>query len=357
MTASTTVEERVWELSALVSPVDRDAGAQARRRHLRLVKPPGSLGMLEELGARLAAIAARCPPPIPARPMVVVAAGDHGVRGRGVSPWPSEVTAGMCRTICGGGAGVNALAEVVGAQVTVLDVGVTSELAEHPRLRRARIRAGTADLSEGPAMTREEAGRAILAGAGLAEELCAEGIDLLVTGDMGIANTTAAGCLIAAFTGRSAEEVTGRGTGIDDAAFERKVKVVGGALRLHSPDPSDPLGVLGAVGGLEHAALAGLILGGAVAGVPVILDGVTTNAAALVAHALCPRVAGYLTAGHRSTEPGAAVALRCLGLDPLLELGMRLGEGTGGLLAVPIVRAAAAALGEMLTFEEAGFWG
>ncbi|MGH2707521.1 MAG: nicotinate-nucleotide--dimethylbenzimidazole phosphoribosyltransferase, partial [Actinomycetota bacterium] len=313
MTASTAVEKRVRELSALVSPVDRDRDAEARRRHLRLVKPPGSLGALEELSARLAAIGGRCPPPIPARPTVVVAAGDHGVRGRGVSPWPSEVTARMCGAICDEGAGVNALAKVVGAQVIVLDAGVASELLEHPRLRRAGIRAGTADLSRGPAMTREEAGRAVLAGAGLAEELCAGGTDLLVTGDMGIANTTAAACLIAAFTGRSAGEVSGRGTGIDDATFELKVEVVGGALRLHSPNPSDPLGVLGALGGLEHAALAGVILGGAASGIPVILDGVTTNAAALVAHALCPQAVDYLIAGHRSPEPGAAVALQHLG--------------------------------------------
>lgn len=192
------------------------------------------------------------------------------------------------------------------------------------------------------------------AGAGIAEELLGAGVDLLVTGDMGIANTTPAACLIAAFTGRRPDEVTGRGTGIDDARWELKVKVVDRALALHAPDPSDPIGVLAAIGGLEHAALVGLILAGAAARIPVILDGVNANASALGAAAIAPLATGYVIAGHRSVEPGATVALTALDLDPLLDLSMRLGEGTGALLAVPIVRAAAAVLSDMATFEEAG---
>jgi nicotinate-nucleotide--dimethylbenzimidazole phosphoribosyltransferase len=351
----TEIEQRVAELAAGVPPVDHAAEAAARERHDQLTKPAGSLGGLEALGVRLAGMAGRCPPPVPQRPAVVVAAGDHGVLAQGVSPWPREVTAAMVAGIAGGRAAVNVLAGVVGAQVTVLDVGVATALAPHPRVRRAKVRAGTADLSEGPAMTRTEAARAVLAGAGVTVELLDAGADLLVTGDMGIANTTPAACLVAAFTGRPAGAVTGRGTGIDDATFAVKVKVVEQALELHAPEPADPLGVLAALGGLEHAALAGLALAGAAARVPVVLDGVNADAAALAARAFAPAVAGYLVAGHRSVEPGASAALDALGLDPLLDLGMRLGEGTGALLAVPIVRSAAAVLGGMATFAEAGF--
>jgi nicotinate-nucleotide--dimethylbenzimidazole phosphoribosyltransferase len=348
------LEARVRELATDVAPVDPAAAAAARLRQDHLTKPQGSLGALEEIGVRLAGIARRCPPPVPARPAVVVAAGDHGVLSQGVSPWPREVTAAMIEGFCSGHAAVNALARVVGAQVSVLDVGVATDLPAHPRLRSARVRAGTDDLSERPAMTREEACRAILAGAGLAEELIVSGVDLVITGDMGIANTTAAACLIAAFTGREPRQVAGRGTGIDDATWELKVKVVEAALRLHNPDPADPIGVVAAVGGLEHAALAGAILAGAAGGVPVVLDGVNAGAAALIAQAIAPACIGYVFAGHRSVEPGASAALDHLGLDPLLDLRMRLGEGTGALLALPIIRCAAAVLNDMATFEEAG---
>jgi nicotinate-nucleotide--dimethylbenzimidazole phosphoribosyltransferase len=348
------IEEHVARLAADVGPLDGGAIRDARARQDRLTKPRGSLGRLEDLGVQLAGIAGRCPPPVPERPCVVVAAGDHGVLGQGVSPWPKDVTAAMVAGFCAGRAAVNTIAGVVGAQVTVLDVGVAAKLPRHPRLRSAKVRPGTADLSEGPAMTREEAARAILAGAGIAEELVGAGCDLLCTGDMGIGNTTPAACLSAAFTGRGAREVTGRGTGIDDATWELKVKVVDRALALHRPDPADPVGALALVGGLEHAALAGLILAAASRRVPVVLDGVNADAAALAAAALAPRSVGFMIAGHRSTEPGATAALRTLGLEPLLDLEMRLGEGTGALLAVPIVRAAAAVLRDMATFEEAG---
>jgi nicotinate-nucleotide--dimethylbenzimidazole phosphoribosyltransferase len=349
------LEDRLLELAEEIPPLDEAAAEEARRRHLGLTKPPGSLGRLEELGARLAGMAGECPPPVPESPAVVVCAGDHGVLDRGVSPWPQAVTTAMVSNFCTGGAAVNALAKTVGARVSILDVGVAGELERHPLLRAAKVRRGTDDLSRGPAMTREEAARAVMAGAGVAEELVESGgVDLLVTGDMGIGNTTPAACLISAFTGNLPEETTGRGTGIDDQALKIKVNVVEEALGLHGPDPEDPLGVLAQIGGLEHAAIVGVILAGAVYGLPVILDGVVPNSAALVARALAPHSAGYVIAGHRSAEPGARIVLDYLGLEPLLDLDMRLGEGTGGLLAVPLVQAAARTLAEMATLEELG---
>jgi nicotinate-nucleotide--dimethylbenzimidazole phosphoribosyltransferase len=350
------LEDRVSELAAEIPPVDEATVRAARERHLGLTKPPGSLGRLEGLGARLAGMAGECPPPVPENPAVLVCAGDHGVLGRGVSPWPQAVTAAMVGNFCEGGAAVNAIAKSVGARVSVLDVGVAGELGGHPLLRAAKVRRGTDDLSRGPAMSRDEAARAVMAGAGVAEELIESGgVDLLVTGDMGIGNTTPAACLISAFTGSPPAETTGRGTGIDDRTLKLKVNVVEEALEVHDPDPGDPLGVLGAVGGLEHAALVGVVLMGAVYGVPVVLDGVVSNSAALVANALAPHAADYLIAGHRSAEPGARIVLEHLGLEPLLDLDMRLGEGTGGLLAVPLVVAAARTLTEMAMLEELGF--
>jgi nicotinate-nucleotide--dimethylbenzimidazole phosphoribosyltransferase len=351
-----TLEDRVRELAAEIPATDEAAAEDARRRHLDLTKPPGSLGRLEELGSRLAGMAGQSPPPVPENPAVVVCAGDHGVLERGVSPWPQAVTAAMVRNFCEGGAAVNAIAKTVGARLSVLDVGCAGELEKHPLLRAAKVRRGTGDLSRGPAMSREEAARAVMAGAGVAEELIESGgVDLLVTGDMGIGNTTPAACLVSALTGNPPEETTGRGTGIDEETLKLKVGVVEEALELHVPDPQDPMGVLARVGGLEHAAIVGAILAGAVYGVPVVLDGVVSDSAALVAVALAPHSSAYLIAGHRSAEPGARIVLEHLELEPLLELGMRLGEGTGGLLAVPVVRAAARTLTEMATLEELGF--
>ncbi len=349
------IEDRVRELAAEIQPPDESAAGEARKRHLELTKPPGSLGRLEELGARLAGMAGECPPPVPESPAVVVCAGDHGVLERGVSPWSQAVTAAMVRNFCNGGAAVNAIAKTVGARVSVLDVGVASELERHPLLRAAKVRPGTDDLSRTRAMGREEAARALMAGAGVAEELVESGgVDLLVTGDMGIGNTTPAAALISTFTGRPPEETTGRGTGVDDKTLKLKVNVVREALDLHTPDAEDPIGVLAQIGGLEHAAIVGVILTGAVYGIPVVLDGVVSNSAALVASALAPHSAGYVVTGHRSAEPGARISLEHLRLDPLLDLSMRLGEGTGGLLAVPLVQAAARTLGEMATLEEMG---
>ena len=250
---------------------------------------------------------------------------------------------------------MNAIAKTVGARVSVLDVGVAGELERHPLLWAAKVRCGTGDLSRGPTMSREEAARALMAGAGVAGELVESGgVDLLVAGDMGIGNTTPAAAMISAFSGRPPEETTGHGTGIDDQTLKLKVNVVKEALELHAPDPEDPLGVLAQIGGLEHAAIVGVILSGAVYGIPVVLDGVVSDSAALVARALAPHSAGYAIAGHRSAEPGARISLQALDLCPLLDLDMRLGEGTGGLLAVPLVQAAARTLAEMATLEEIG---
>jgi nicotinate-nucleotide--dimethylbenzimidazole phosphoribosyltransferase len=349
-------------VAALVPP-DPAAAAAADERQDRLTKPPGALGALETLGSRLSAIAGRVPPPVPAFPVVVVFAGDHGVLAEGVSPWPAEVTAQMVANFRAGGAAVNVLARQVGAEVVVVDVGVATPLPEGPggrRLVAANVRAGTGNIAVEAAMTRDEAVRALDAGARLAADLVLDGADCLVTGDMGIGNTTPSAALVAAFTGRPAAEVTGRGTGIDDATWEHKVAVVERALARAAvvagdgPVPSDPVNVLAQLGGLEIAGIAGLVLGGAAARVPVVLDGVISLAGALVAQALAPTVVGYCVAGHRSTEPGASAALAHLGLEPLLDLGLRLGEGTGGCLAVPLVQAAARLLREMATFDSAG---
>jgi len=341
------------EAAARVIATDDDAADRARTRHDRLTKPPGSLGRLEAAGVRLAAVARRCPPPVPEPAVVAVFAGDHGVLSEGVTPWPQEVTAQMVANFCAGGAAVNVLAEHVGADVVVVDVGVATDLPVTEGVRRARVRAGTRNLAVEPAMTREEAACALDVGAAVAADLVGAGYRCLLTGDMGIGNTTASAALVAAYTGRPAAEVTGRGTGIDDERLTRKVAVVERALRRHGPD-RDPLGVLASLGGLEIAALAGYVVGGAAAGVPVVLDGVIADAAALAAVALVPGCAAYLFAGHRSAEPGASVALEHLGLQPLVDLDLRLGEGTGAVLALPALQAAAKVLASMATFDDAG---
>jgi nicotinate-nucleotide--dimethylbenzimidazole phosphoribosyltransferase len=341
------------EAAAAVSSTDAAAAEAARQRHDRLTKPAGSLGRLEDAGIRLAGIAGACPPPVPEPAVVAVFAADHGVLAEGVSPWPQEVTAQMVANFCAGGAAVNVLAGHVGADVVVVDVGVAGDLPVHPRLRSAKVRAGTANLATGPAMTESEARQALEVGARLAAELAAGGTRCLLTGDMGIGNTTPSAALIAALTGRAASEVTGRGTGIDDDRWALKVRVVETAVdRMRGT--TDPLGLLAALGGLEIAALAGFVIGGAAARLPVLLDGVIAGAGALVATALVPACGGYLFAGHRSTEPGAIAVLEQLRLEPLIDLELRLGEGTGACLALPVLQGAAKILRDMATFESAG---
>ncbi len=343
--------------AAADTPAAADAATAATARQSELAKPPGSLGALEALGIRLAAIAGECPPPVPGRPALLVAAGDHGVHAQGVTAWPQAITTAMVSAVAGGVAAASVIAEVVGAEVTVLDVGVAADGPAPAGVRRDRaVAAGTKDLLIGPAMTVEEVTAGILAGAAAARAALDGGADLLVLGDLGIANTTASACLVAALTGTGATEVTGAGAANPPEVVARKQEVIAGALQRHEHDrataPADGdvaegLRVLASLGGAEHAALVGVVLAAAGARVPVLLDGVISGAAALAAVALEPSVAEVLVAGHRSAEPAATIALASLGLDPLVDLGLRLGEGTGALLAVPLVQSAAATLGRM----------
>jgi nicotinate-nucleotide--dimethylbenzimidazole phosphoribosyltransferase len=342
------------EVIAAIAPPDAAAMTAAADRQDRMTKPRGSLGVLEEVSVRLAGLAGRCPPPLPEPACVAVFAADHGVHAQGVSPWPQEVTAQMVANFLAGGAVVNAFAAQAGAEVTVVDVGVAAPLDPVPGLLPRKIAAGTADFTQGPAMTREQATAALTTGLEIARDLVAAGNRCLVTGDMGIANTTASAALICAFTGADPAEATGRGTGVDAATYARKIDVVCRGLARHRPDPEDPVGMLAAFGGFEHAALAGYILGAAALHVPVILDGVISGAAALAAAALAPDVTAACFAGHRSAEPGHTIALAHLGLRPLVDLGLRLGEGTGALLALPLVQSAARALRDVATFDSAG---
>ncbi|KOG58566.1 nicotinate-nucleotide--dimethylbenzimidazole phosphoribosyltransferase, partial [Streptomyces griseoflavus] len=337
-----------------IRPLDAKALGEAWERQKRMTKPAGALGMLEIISAQLCGLSRKCPPPIPEPAAVAVFAGDHGVHAQGVTPWPQEVTAQMVANFLGGGAVCNAFANQVGAEVCVVDVGVAADLPATPGLLPRKIRPGTADFTVGPAMSHDEVLRAIEVGIETARDLVAAGNKALITGEMGIANTTTSAALISVYTETDPAEVTGRGTGINDETHARKVDVVRRALELHRPDPADPIGVLAAVGGLEHAAMAGLILGGASLRTPVILDGVSAGAAALVARAIAPEALAACIAGHRSAEPGHVAALNKLGLRPLVDLDLRLGEGTGALLALPVVQSAARAMHEVATFDSAG---
>ncbi|MFJ7058574.1 nicotinate-nucleotide--dimethylbenzimidazole phosphoribosyltransferase [Streptomyces microflavus] len=342
------------ETISAIRPLDAKALGEAWERQKRMTKPAGALGMLEIISAQLSGLSRMCPPPIPEPAAVAIFAGDHGVHAQGVTAWPQEVTAQMVANFLGGGAVCNAFAAQVGAEVCVVDVGVASDLPATPGLLPRKVRKGTADFTTGPALTREEVLAAIEVGIETARDLVAAGNKALLTGEMGIANTTASAVLICVYTGSDASEVTGRGTGINDEMHARKVDVVRRALDLHQPDASDPIGVLAAVGGLEHAAMAGFLLGGASLRTPVILDGVSAGAAALVARAIAPEALAACIAGHRSAEPGHVAALNKLGLRPLVDLDLRLGEGTGALLALPIVQSAARAMHEVATFDAAG---
>ena len=351
-----------------IRPPDPAWEARARERAANLAIPAGSLGRVVELGVRLAAIQRTLKPSLP-RKTVAVMAGDHGVVRRGVSAFPAEVTPQMVANFARGQASINALARSAGARVVVVDVGVDADLAAVPGLELTRdvveavdrgrvldrkVRRGAGDISEGPAMSRDEAVAALGVGIEVVQALRARGLDLVATGDMGIGNTTPSSALACVFTGRGPEEVTGRGTGIDGRALGRKRSVVARALEVNRPDPSDPVGALAKVGGLEIGALAGVVLGAAAAGIPVLVDGFISTAGALVACALAPAARGYAIAAHRSREPGHGVMLEHLGLEPLLDLDLRLGEGTGAALAMPLVDGAASVLREVATFAEAG---
>ncbi|MGD9701883.1 MAG: nicotinate-nucleotide--dimethylbenzimidazole phosphoribosyltransferase [Acidimicrobiia bacterium] len=334
-------------------PHDAAALAEARALQDRLTKPVGALGLIEDVGVQLAGIAGRMPPPVPSHPAVAVFAADHGVVRSGVTPWPQEVTAQMVANFCAGGAAINVLARQHGAHLVVVDVGVATQLEPHPALIDRKVRAGTNDLALGPAMSLPDARAALDVGAEVANALIDDGADLLVMGDMGIGNTTASAALIAWFTGSPPAGATGRGTGIDDEMLAAKIRVIDGALdRL--TDAATPTEVVAEVGGLEIAALAGFLVAGVSRRVPVLLDGVIALAAACVADAYASGVTRGCVAGHRSPEPGASLALEHLGLRPMIDLGLRLGEGSGACLAIPLVRTAALVLNEMATFDVAG---
>jgi nicotinate-nucleotide--dimethylbenzimidazole phosphoribosyltransferase len=339
-----------------IRPVAPGALRAARERHDRLTKPQGSLGRLEEVGVRLAGIQETDRPTLHAGAVAVFAA-DHGVAAAGVSAYPSAVTQQMVRTILRGRAAVNALARSAGARLLLIDVGVAAEFEAHPQLLRRKIRPGTYNLVERDAMHRSEAAQAVEVGIEAAELLVAQGADALAGGELGIGNTTPAAAITALLNGRPPHEVTGRGTGLDDAGVSRKVAVIEGALARRAIDATDPLDVLAAIGGFEIAALTGFYLAGAALRTPVVIDGFIAGAAAMLALTLAPAAADYWFAAHQSDERGSVAQSSRLGLAPLLDLGFRLGEATGAVVALPLLGAAAAVLREMQTFEEAGVSG
>jgi nicotinate-nucleotide--dimethylbenzimidazole phosphoribosyltransferase len=342
------------ETIAAIEPASPEAMAAAQERQLMLTKPRGSLGLLEDLGTRLCGMYGECPPPLPEPVAIAVFAGDHGVYAQGVSPWPQEVTTQMVGNFLAGGAVINAFGRQVGAEVSVVDVGVAGELAPAPGLLSRKVAAGTADMTQGPAMTDAQVQAAVEVGIDVARDLVAQGNRLLVTGDMGIANTTASAALISVFTGLDVAEVTGRGTGIDDAMLDHKLDVIRTAITVNQASADKPVSALAGVGGLEHAGMVGYLLAAAALRTPVILDGVIACSAALVARAIAPHAVDFWVAGHRSVEPGATAALAHLDLVPLVDLGLRLGEGSGAALAVPLVQASARILREVATFDSAG---
>lgn len=340
---------------ARITSKDADAVNAALALQGQLTKPPGSLGRIEALGVQLAGIAGACPPPVPEPATVAVFASDHGIVDWGVSPWPQEVTAQMVANFTAGGAAINVLAGHAGADIVVVDVGVATPLpvTDHPALIHRRIRPGTENLALGPAMSRIDALLALDVGVEVAETAVAAGARCLIAGEMGIGNTTSAAAIIAGITNHEPEALTGRGSGADDEMLARKVAVIEAAT-VDLSSTSGPLKVLEQVGGFEIAAIAGFAVGAAAARVPIVIDGVIANAALLIAAQLAPDVVQYAVAGHRSTEPAAVAALEYLGLEPVLSLDLRLGEGTGAALALPIVQASAKILRDMATFDGAG---
>jgi len=341
------------EVCNRIQPLDTALREQAQARLDRLTKPLGSLGRLEELAAQYVAITGEVKPAIP-RGVVFTFAADHGVTLEGVSAYPREVTPQMVLNFLRGGAGVNVLARHAGVDVRVVDIGVDYEFGTVPGLFDRKIMRGTRNLSVEPAMTRSQAEQALMVGIEFAAEAAREGVGLIGTGEMGIGNTTPSAAITAVMTGRAVADVTGRGTGIDEAGHARKVRIIQAALDRHRPDRTDPLDVLAKVGGLEIGGLAGLILGAAAARVPVVLDGFIAGAAALIAVGLQPSCRDYLIASHRSVEEGHRALLEHLSLKPLLDLDLRLGEGTGACLGMDLVCAAIKIYTEMATFGEAG---
>ncbi len=336
-----------------IQPLDPSVRLKAQARLARLTKPVGSLGRLEELAASYIAMTGELKPNIP-RGTIFTFAADHGVTCEGISAYPREVTPQMVLNLLRGGAGVNVLARHAEVAVRIVDIGVDYEFTHAPGLITRKIMRGTKNLSIEPAMTRDQAEEAIRVGIEMATEACKQGIGIIGTGEMGIGNTTPSAAITAVLTGRLVAEVTGRGTGIDESGHAHKIAVIQAALDLHRPNANDPVDVLSKVGGLEIGGLAGLMLGAAAARVPIVLDGFIAGAAALIAVALQPLCGQYLIASHQSVEQGHRAVLNHLGLRPLLDLDLRLGEGTGACLGIDLVFAAIKVYTEMATFDEAG---
>jgi nicotinate-nucleotide--dimethylbenzimidazole phosphoribosyltransferase len=341
------------EVITNIPPLDESAMRVARARQDTLTKPRGSLGRLEELSIQLAGIKAD-PFPSVKRKAIIVMAADHGVALERVSAYPSDVTAQMVLNFLRGGAAINVLARQAEARVTVVDIGVATDFEPMPGLIRHKIMYGTRNLAHGPAMSREEAEQALQVGVDVFNEEAARGLDIVATGDMGIGNTTPSSAIVTVMTGLSVAQVVGRGTGIDDHGLERKIRVIEQALAVNQPDPNDALDVLHKVGGLEIAGLAGVMIAAASRRIPVVVDGFISTAAAMIAVALAPRVRDYLISAHQSVEIGHQAMLKHLNLNPLLDLNLRLGEGTGAVLAFHLIEASARILCEMATFDEAG---
>ena len=349
MNISTLVDQTI----AAIGPLDAVAMAAAEARQRMLTKPPGSLGRLESLSVQLAGITGQPIPTITGK-AVIVAAGDHGVAAEGVSAYPAEVTPQMVFNFLAGGAAINALARQAGADIVVIDAGVAVDLDPQPGLTIAKVAYGAGNIARGPAMSRQDAIRCLEIGIAAANERADAGANVIAGGDMGIGNTTPSAAITAVVTGADVATVTGRGTGVDDAALAAKIETIQRALDTNQPDGNDGLDVLIKVGGLEIGVLAGVMLGASARNCAVIVDGFISGAAALIAWRLCPAAAVRFIGGHRSVEPGHNVALQAMGLIPLLDMQMRLGEGTGAALAMHIIEAAARCLAEMATFAEAG---
>ena len=341
---------------ARIGPLDATAMAAARARHDMLTKPPGSLGRLEELAVRLAGMTGQVIPRLTHKAVIMMAA-DHGVASEGVSAYPAEVTPQMVLNFLSGGAAINVLAGQAGARVVIVDIGVAAPLPPHPALTDRRIADGTGNIAVGPAMTADQARRAVETGITILEDQLARELDIVGTGEMGIGNTTPSSAIVAAFTGARPADVTGLGTDISAEQLKHKIAIVERALRINPPNPDDPLDVLAKVGGFEIGGLAGVILAAAAHHRPVVIDGFISGAAALIATELCPAARDYLIAAHTSVEIGHRVMLERMELTPLLNLNLRLGEGTGAALAMPLLEAAARLLAEMATFHEAGVSG
>lgn len=340
-------------LTARIKPLDIESMASARAHQDMLTKPQGSLGRLEALSIQIAGITRQSKPSLRHK-VVVVMAGDHGVVQEGVSAYPQEVTPQMVSNFLTGGAAINVLSRHAGARVVIVDLGVACDIPPHPDLLIQKIAYGTQNIAKGPAMSRQQAEQAILTGASIVETEIARGLDILATGDMGIGNTTPSAAIAAAVTGKPVSEIVGRGTGVDDEGLKRKISAVERALQINQPIPTDGLDLLAKVGGFEIGGLAGAILGAAAHGRSVVIDGFISTAAAIIAVTLAPQVKDYLIAAHTSQELGHRRMTEWLGLTPLLDLQMRLGEGTGAVLAISLIEAACKILNEMATFGEAG---